>query len=150
MKKLLAVSLLVTVGIGVGAVNASAETTELTAEFTSDYTLTIPKNQTIKTDSTEIGDMFISGTITPTQTITVGMAHDEFARVGGSETLAYTLETADAEVSSVDFNEIDIIPDAEKKVPLSVVIPTDKFEAAKAGEYKSSVIFTVKLNDTKK
>lgn len=124
-----------------------AEETELTANFDSDYILTIPANQTIREKNVNIGDLYVTGNIAPDQMIKVTSEVKHFERVGSNDILPFTLKySSSTEVlESYNFGEEDIISGVEKKLDLFTDINDNDWSNAKAGEYKGSIVFTATL-----
>ena len=126
---------------------ALAEETELTANFDSDYILTIPANQTITEKNVSIGDLYVTGNIAPDQVIKVTSEVKQFERVGSNDTLPFTLKYNNSSevLESYNFGEEDIILGTEKKLDLFTDINSTDGSNAKAGEYKGSLVFTATL-----
>jgi|GEM_PF-2435452 len=126
---------------------ALAEETELTANFDSDYILTIPANQTITAKNVNIGDLYVTGNIAPAQVIKVTSEVKHFERVGSNDILPFTLKYNNSSevLESYNFGEEDIVSGAEKKLDLFTDISNNDWSNAKAGEYKGSIVFTATL-----
>ncbi|MFK4878539.1 hypothetical protein ACI1UB_05795 [Lactococcus petauri] len=124
-----------------------AEETELTANFDSDYILTIPANQTITEKNVNIGDLYVTGNIAPDQMIKVTSKVKHFERVGSNEILPFTLKYSNSTevLESYNFGEEDIVSGTEKKLDLFTDINDNDWSNAKAGEYKGSIVFTATL-----
>lgn len=127
--------------------SALAEETELTANFDSDYILTIPANQTITEKNVNIGDLYVTGNIASDQMIKVTSEVKHFERVGSNYILPFTLKYSNSTevLESYNFGEEDIVSGAEKKLDLFTDINDNDWSNAKAGEYKGSIVFTATL-----
>lgn len=149
MKKLGMTCLLSTFFLSSAGINAAAQTTELTANFQSDYVLNIPANQTITERNAEIGNLFVTGDIAPNQVVDVSVTTNKFVRVGSNDDLDFTLkyDNSSKDLSTYAFSEADIQKDSEKKLDLWTDITENDWSNAKAGEYNGSIIFTANLTD---
>ena len=125
----------------------SADTTELTANFDSDYLLNIPANQTITDKNVNIGDLFVTGDIAPNQVVKVATETKQFERVGSNDVIPFTLKynQSSTVLNSYDFEEAGILSGAETKIDLWTDISEVNWTSAKAGEYKGSIVFTASL-----
>lgn len=71
MKKIISASLLATTCLGLGARVAYADETNLTITNESAWELHIPMSQTLNQASSNIGELYISGSIEPLKEIAV-------------------------------------------------------------------------------
>ncbi|MGH1892474.1 hypothetical protein ABE905_13715 [Enterococcus durans] len=126
-----------------------ADTTELTANFESNYILNIPSNQTITEKNVNIGDLYVTGDIAPNQAVKVATEVKQFERVGSNDVLPFTLKYNQStdELTDYSFAETDILSGSETKLDLWSDIKDDDWSNAKAGEYKGSIVFTAELKE---
>lgn len=148
MKKILSSILLLSLGL-LSTNQATADTTELTANFQSDYVMHIPLGQEITERKTNIGDLYITGDIAPTHAVEVDVATNQFERKNSSDVLGFSLmyDNSTAELESYLFNEEDIQAGNETKVDLWTNITQTDWDNAKAGEYYGSIVFTANLRE---
>lgn len=128
---------------------ALADTTELTANFESNYILNIPSNQTITEKNVNIGDLYVTGDIAPDQIVRVTTEVNQFERVGSNDVLPFTLKYNQStdELADYSFAETDILAGSETKLDLWSDIKDVDWTNAKAGEYKGSIVFTAELKE---
>ncbi|WP_430608992.1 hypothetical protein [Enterococcus sp. MSG3310] len=126
-----------------------ADTTELTANFESNYILNIPSNQTITDKNVNIGDLYVTGDIAPDQTVKVTAEVNQFERVGSNDVLPFTIKCNQStdELADYYFSETDILAGSETKLDLWSDINEADWTNAKAGEYKGSIVFTAELKE---
>ncbi len=126
-----------------------ADTTELTANFESNYILNIPSNQTITDKNVNIGDLYVTGDIAPDQTVKVTTVVNQFERVGSNDVLPFTIKYNQStdELADYSFSETDILAGSETKLGLWSDINEEDWSNAKAGEYKGSIVFTAELKE---
>lgn len=148
-KKGFLVSIFALATISSMGIQGNADTTELTANFQSDYVMHIPLGQEITDKQTNIGDLYITGDIAPTHAVEVEVATNQFVRKNSSDVLDFTLmyDNSTAELESYLFNEEDIQAGSETKVDLWTNITQTDWDNAKAGEYNGSIIFTANLRE---
>lgn len=128
------------------------ETTKLEAEVASTYTVTIPAKTTIDFSAEETdldGSLKVSGNVLSTQNVTVTATCNPLHNTVQDTDLSYTLKVKDADTFTLaQWNEEELrsgLTGDGKQIALSVAIPADEWNKAKAGKYEGSIVFSAEL-----
>lgn len=124
---------------------AEEQTTTITAEIPSTYTVTIPaetKPIVVNAELTELGTLKIEGNLDPSKQIKIEAKTLLLANEGdANQTIPYALvDATGTEWQSATWDEADTT--AGKELGLSVKIGKAAWDVAKPGKYKGSIIFT--------
>lgn len=127
------------------AENQQSGTTTVTATVDSTYTMTIPAETTIPFNQIETklnGQLKVKGNVRNSEKVSV-TATEKPLENENKETIAYVLKQNGAEFKSATWSEQDLR--AEKAYNLSVTIPKEIWDTAKAGTYAGGIVFTAEL-----
>lgn len=137
-------------------VHAEDKTTDLKAEVTSSYILTIPKETTIayQTLSNKLnGFLSVKGNVKANEKVVVTATTKPLHCTVQDKDLPYKLMNGSVEFIQAEWNEEELRKEltAEgtgKNLQLTVDITKDAWDAAEAGSYEGSVMFNAKLAAT--
>lgn len=121
---------------------AEEQSTELTVEIPSEYTLTIPattKNIQYKQEVTELGTLKVQGNLAAGQKVKVTAAKTPLTYK--SQFIPFSLkDEQNAEWTQGFWTEVEA--NSGKEIPLKVNITSEDWAKAKAGKYQGKIIFT--------
>lgn len=131
----------------------SEHTTDLKAEVTSSYILTIPKETTIayQTLSNKLnGVLSVKGNVKANEKVVVTAATKPLHCTAQDKDLPYKLMNGSAEFTQAEWNEEELRKELEaegtgKNLQLTADITKDAWDAAEAGSYEGSVMFKAEL-----
>lgn len=144
------------VGAMVLPVSAQEKTdsTTIKANIASTYTLTIPKETTVKFNalSTDLnGTLKVAGNVLPTQQVTVTAQANDFHNAVQNANLPYTLVNKEDNktFTTATWNETELrnglISGQGKAIQLSIDLLENDWNTAKAGDYTGTITFTADL-----
>jgi len=152
MKKLtaliLAIMLVLSLGAAAFAADQSGETT-ITAAIESSYILTIPMSQDIAfgAQNTELGSTLkVTGNVAAGKKVTVTAVTEPLACPDQDTEIPFQLRAGGREFTGEDWSDAELRASEAKEVRLSVVIAEADWNAAKAGEYSGTILFSAKLS----
>lgn len=124
---------------------AEEQSTELTVEIPSEYTLTIPattQNIQYKQEVTELGTLKVQGNLAAGQKVKVTAAKTLLTYK--SQVIPFSLKNGEnAEWTQDTWTEAEA--NSGKEIPLKVNITSEDWAKAKAGKYQGKIIFTSSL-----
>lgn len=126
------------------------ESTTLTTDVASEYTLTIPKDMTIPfgAEETGIGSVKVTGNVKPEETVKVDVETGNFiSQDDPQDTIALTLinKNDNSEFGISIWNEKEM-RDETKEIPLAVQVKKEDWAKAYAGTYQATLTFTASLS----
>lgn len=134
-------------------INATSQSTTISAKIESDYTLTIPAKTEIiygHTSSDLKGELKVTGNVEANEVVKVTVGTSAFYNDKHQAEIAYTLVKDGKKFTGEVWNETELrdgLNGKAKEVQLAINIERDEWLKAKAGEYIGSITFTASLQN---
>ncbi len=129
------------------AADQSGET-RVSATVESSYTLTIPSDQSIAFGATKTdlsSPLKVTGNVGAGKTVTVTAVTQALTCPDQDTVIPFTLQKDGAAFTSEVWTDEELRADTPKELTLSVVIAESDWNAAKAGAYAGSIVFSAAL-----
>ena len=134
-------------------INATSQSTTISAKIESDYKLTIPAKTEINYGSTSSdlkGELKVTGNVEANEVVKVTVGTSAFYNDKHKEEIAYTLVKDGKKFTGEVWDETELrdgLNGNAKEVQLAINIERDEWLKAKAGEYIGSITFTASLQN---
>lgn len=135
-------------------INATSQSTTISAKIESDYKLTIPAKTEIiygHTSSDLKGELKVTGNVEAKQVVKVTVGTSSFYNDKHQAEIAYTLVDKNGKKFTGEvWDETELrdgLNGKAKEVQLAINIERDEWLKAKAGEYIGSITFTASLQN---